>query len=112
MGLTGASLNRFRDRVDDVCADAFPITLRIGDTEYADCSGPGARLASFLPDGGSDPDLRVPIRIPLAAFPQGPKIGDRMIWIVNDHEIPVEVVQVGIRPVENRWPVVVKKARV
>jgi hypothetical protein len=108
MGLTGASLNRFRSRVDDVMRDAFPCSLLIRGQKVTAAS-PGARAESEYVSGGLHPNFRISFRIPKSAFlVRAPEIGEALEWFIDGREIPLEITECSIRSAEDVYPVTCK----
>jgi hypothetical protein len=109
MGLTGAALNRFRNRVDQVLVDALPCKLFIRGREFTG-SGPGGRVMSDYEEGGERQKARFPFRVPAAAFPDdSPRIGEAIRWeLDNGKVLELELCEFSIRDTDLMVPVVCK----
>lgn len=115
MGLTGAGLNRFRNRVDDALLDAFPCTLIVGGVPI-ECSGPGGRAASDILDAGESMEMQVAFRLPKTApGVSSLKIGSPLAWQIPGtppKSVPLEIVEIQERPHEDRLGISCKRRRV
>ena len=110
MGLNGAGLNRFRERVDATLADAYPAQLRVG-SAVIDGSGPGGRAMTDFINGGESPTFRFPFRMPRSGFETPPAVGDVVVWLVDGTEVPLEISETQFRPQESVYGFVCKHAR-
>ena len=112
MSLTGASLNRFRARVDAVLDDAFPVTLIIASLTVT-ASSPGGKTLTDYINGGETTNFRIPFRIPISSLAAAPQVGDSLNWQLADATlIPLEITEIAIRPHESRYSIVCKSRRV
>jgi hypothetical protein len=112
MGLTGASLNRFRKKVDAVLDDAFAADLLIGNHSVTG-SCPGGKIMTEFVEAGESKNFRFPFRIPAASLLSPLQIGDALEWQISPtHSIALEVIEVSTRPHEERIAITCKKRRV
>lgn len=112
MGLTGASLNRFRQQVDAVLDDAFPVELLIASHSVTG-SGVGGKTMTDFVNGGETKTFRFPFRIPSASLLVPLQVGDSLEWKISPtRSIPLEITDVSERPHEARVAIVCKIRRV
>jgi len=112
MGLTGNNLNRFRQRVDAVLDDAFPVELIIGGRSVFG-SGPGGKTMTDFINGGESKNFRFPFRIPANALETPLEVGDSLQWKISvTRSIDLEVTDFSERPHEARVAITCKKRRV
>jgi hypothetical protein len=111
MGLTGAGLNRFRERVDEVLLDVFPATLMIGG-KRVEGSGPGGKAVATFENFGEQEDFRFPFRVPGAALVKPLRVGVSVDWILSPTQVlKLEVVEAPLRPHESSVSFTCKKRR-
>jgi hypothetical protein len=111
MGLSPASLARFRSQVDATLAGFFPATLLIGGVTVQAMS-PGARQRAVFVDTGEASILTATFRIPRAALPSRPYIGQPFSWLVEAGQtLLMEVEEISPRPHEDRWTITGKVRR-
>lgn len=111
MSLTGAALNRFRSRVDNVLDDAFPCTLLIAGVSVS-ASGPGAKTTTDYITGGESTNFRFPFRIPLASLVTPLAVGDSLAWVVSPiRTIALEITEISERPHDARISITCKNRR-
>lgn len=105
MSLSRSSVDRFRQRVDAVLEDFFPVTLVIdGVTVLA--SGPGGRVSNEFQEAGQHTTFRYSFRVKKSAVPAGwvPKIGQPVGWAIPDGPvILMEIREISTRPHEDRF---------
>lgn len=106
MSLSGASLNRFRNRVDAVLDAAFPVTLIIASVPIA-AAGPGGKTVTDFMDAGESTNFRFPFRILKSLLATPPKVGDAMQW----ESIALEIIEVSHRPHDDRYSIVCRSRR-
>jgi hypothetical protein len=112
MGLTGAGLNRFRNQVDAVLDDAFPVELIIAGMSVFG-SGPGGKTMTDFVEAGETKNFRFPFRIPADSLATPLAVGDALEWKISDaRSIALEVADVSERPHETRVAITCKKRRV
>jgi hypothetical protein len=115
MGLTGVSLDRFRARVDEVLADAFPAELLLGVGRLSViAAGPGGRAVTTYLDGGEAENFRFPFRVKRTdAAGVDFAVGMVIAWkLEDDSEIPLEISELPFRPHEATISFTCKKRRV
>lgn len=111
MSLNRNALARFRGRIDDTLEELFPCFLSIGGLLIA-ASGPGGRTMNRFEEGGSTEDFRLTFRIDAADIPPVRK-GTAVDWLVSPgYTIPMEVIDVGIRPHEARHSITCRPRRI
>ena len=113
MSLTGKSLNRFRSRIDDTLADAFPVELIIAG-QIVVAAGPGGRAVSQYFDAGEHENFRLPFRVKKSQVPNGwiPIVGNAIEWKISETQtIPLEIQETPIRPHEDRFAFVCRKRK-
>lgn len=112
MGLSGASLNRFRRRVDATLEDLFPAVLVIGGVEVSG-SGPGGRTMTEYMDGGEATNFRHRFRLAKSVLPDWqPVVGAAVDWKISETEtLAMEIREVVTAPHEDRWGFVCGKRR-
>jgi hypothetical protein len=105
MSLSRSSVDRFRQRVDAVLEDFFPVSLVIdGVTVLA--SGPGGRITTEFQEAGQQANFRYSFRVKKTAVPTGwlPKIGAPVGWELPDGPvISMEIREISTRPHEDRF---------
>lgn len=111
MGLTGASLNRFREKVDVVLDDAFPAELVIAGYSI-NASGVGGKTMTEMINTGESQNFRFPFRILTASLLAPLQVGDSLEWKISvERSIPLEVIEISERPHEARIAIVCRKRR-
>jgi hypothetical protein len=111
MSLSGASLNRFRNRVDAVLDDAFPVTLIIASVPVA-AAGPGGKTVTDFMDAGESTNFRFPFRILKSLLATPPAVGDAIDWQIEvGNTLPLEVAEIAVRPHEDRYSIICKSRR-
>ena len=114
MGLTGAGLNRFRNQVDVVLAEAFPALLLLGEARIpVTAASPGGRSVTEYVEAGETENFRFPFRFAKSATTVALSVGMEVVWkLADDSEIPLEISELPFRPHETHWSITCKKRRV
>ncbi len=114
MGLSAASVRRFRQTIQDTLEELFPVILVIEEIEVP-AAGPGGRTVSEYVDGGQAETYRFPFRIQKANAPNGwkPEKGASIEWKISATEtLPLEIHQTPKHPWEDVWEITAKKRRI
>lgn len=113
MGLTGSGLNRFRAKVDEVLADAFPAEITWNGIPIAGASGPGGRVTSEYVEAGEKTNYRFPFRFPVTSVSAAPEMGNAIEWIIDAQTtLSLEVIECSRRPHDDRYQMTCRKRRV
>ena len=113
MGFTAAAFSSLRKRVDLALRASFPAELVIGSLHIT-ASSPGGKTVSEYLEGGESENFRIPFRVPRAACPTGwaPLKGASLDWVISPAEtMPLEIIEVSIRPSEDTWAIACRRRR-